>query len=125
MDAGTVVIATERMLGKSLPIIPLVAYNRLKQRNKPVSSRHEVRHPGPWITTMRLHSLTKFLMLCCMLFAFPNAYGQSPRAVDAPAAAATHAATTNVAEQLRIGLELEQNRQWLEAVQHYERPGVC
>jgi len=47
-------------------------------------------------------------------FDVTTARGDQPAALEAPVA------ESPAAESLRLGLELEQQRQWLEAVQHYE-----
>ena len=80
------------------------------------NQRHEVQHPGPRISIMRFSSIKKLLSLVCLLACFSIASGTSPLADDAP-----HAPGALAAELLRAGTDLELNRQWLEAVQHYEK----
>ena len=65
---------------------------------------------------MRFSSIQKLLSLGCLLLTLGLASTQSLLADDA-----LHAPGALAAEQLRLGTELEINRQWLEAVQHYEK----
>ena len=65
---------------------------------------------------MRFSSIKKLLSLGCLLSCFWLASTPSVLADDA-----THAPVALAAEQLKHGTELELNRQWLEAVQHYEK----
>ncbi len=65
---------------------------------------------------MRFSSIKKLLSLGCLFTCFCLVSGSSLLADDA-----LHAPSALAAEQLRVGTELEINRQWLEAVQHYEK----
>lgn len=65
---------------------------------------------------MRFSSIKKLLSLGCLLSCLWLASTPSLLADDAP-----HAPGALAAEQLKHGTELELNRQWLEAVQHYEK----
>ncbi len=65
---------------------------------------------------MRFSSMKKLLTLACLLSSLWLVSSQSLFADDAPFAPGASAA-----QQLQAGTELELNRQWLEAVQHYEK----
>ncbi len=65
---------------------------------------------------MRFSSIQRLLSLLCLVTSLTLVNGGSLLADDA-----LHAPSAIAAEQLRVGTELELNRQWLEAVQHYEK----
>lgn len=71
---------------------------------------------------MRLRTFKHTFILCFVLSCLALGGVQHGRAADAQHAPVVAANSQQLAEQqLRAGLEFEQNRQWLEAVQHYEK----
>lgn len=71
---------------------------------------------------MRLRTLKNTFVLLYMLSCFALGGSQHVKAADPQQAPVVAAASRQLAEQqLQVGLELEQNRQWLDAVQHYEK----
>lgn len=65
---------------------------------------------------MRFRAIQHLLVFGCLLSNFLLVSGSSLYGAEVPLAPAIVAE-----QQLRTGLELEQKRQWLEAVQHYEK----